>query len=244
MIPTWSYVKGADALYVNMYVGSTINVEKVAGTDVQMVQKTDYPWSGKVALTVNPKESRNFTLYLRAPNRTTSALYTETPPESGLMSLFVNGQPVATAENNGYVAVTRTWKAGDKVELEMPMVVQRVTADARVADDRGLTCLRCGPLIYNLERADNVNLNAALGSAPLTTVWRPDLLHGVMAIKGSWADGSPLLAVPNYARNNRLDQVAVAGGGADTNATRAFGPNSRSRSQVWIAAAPATSATP
>jgi DUF1680 family protein len=42
MIPTWTYVKGKDGLYVNLFLGSTINVEKVAGTDVEMVQKTDY----------------------------------------------------------------------------------------------------------------------------------------------------------------------------------------------------------
>ena len=69
MVPTWTYAKGADGLYVNMFIGSTINVEKVAGTDVQMVQKTDYPWSGNVAITVNPKESKKFTVYVRVPDR-------------------------------------------------------------------------------------------------------------------------------------------------------------------------------
>ncbi len=54
MMPTWTYVRGEDGLYVNLFVGSTIKVEKVAGTDVDMVQKTDYPWSGKVSITVNP----------------------------------------------------------------------------------------------------------------------------------------------------------------------------------------------
>jgi len=29
------------------------------------------------------------------------------------------------------------------------------------------------------------------------------LLGGVMALQGAWADGRPLLAIPNYARNNR-----------------------------------------
>ena len=48
MIPTWTYVKGKDGIYVNMFIGSTIKVEKVAGTDIEMIQKTDYPWSGKV----------------------------------------------------------------------------------------------------------------------------------------------------------------------------------------------------
>jgi hypothetical protein len=44
----------------------------------------------------------------------------------------------------------------------------------------------------------------------LTTEWRGDLLHGVMTIKGQWADSSPLLAIPNYARNNRNSE----GGGS------------------------------
>ena len=91
MLPTWTYAKSADGIYVNLFVGSTINVGKVAGTEVEMVQKTDYPWSGIVAITVNPKEAKKFTVYVRVPNRTTSALYTPTPEVSGLKSLAVNG---------------------------------------------------------------------------------------------------------------------------------------------------------
>jgi DUF1680 family protein len=234
MIPTWTYAKGDDALYVNLYIGGVINVEKIAGTDIQMVQKTDYPWSGQVSITVNPRESRTFTLYLRAPNRSASRLYTETPAVSGLVSLSVNGRKITPAIQNGYAAVRRQWTAGDKVELLLPMQVQRVTADPRIAADRGLVCLRYGPLIYNVERADNLNLNAALGGAPLAAEWRPDLLHGVMAVKGAWADGSPLLAVPNYARNNRIDTIAAAPPSAGTNKPPLFGPFGRSRSQVWL----------
>ena len=37
----------------------------------------------------------------------------------------------------------------------------------------------------------------------LTTEWRPDLLDGVMVIKGKFTDGSTMTAIPNYARNNR-----------------------------------------
>jgi hypothetical protein len=63
--------------------------------------------------------------------------------------------------------------------------------------------LRYGPLVYNIEQVDQ-NINGALGqSAVLTTEWRPELLSGVVVIKGAFADGSPLLAIPNYARYNR-----------------------------------------
>jgi len=78
--------RGKDGLYVNLFIGSAINVDKVSGpagsTSVQMVQRTDYPWSGNVSIIVNPRESMNFTVYVRVPNRNTSALYTQTPPVS------------------------------------------------------------------------------------------------------------------------------------------------------------------
>ena len=76
-------------------------------------------------------------------------------------------------------------------------------ADEHVAADRGRIALRCGPLIYNVESADQPNLNLAPDTKSLATEWRGDLLGGVMAIKGKWSDGSPLLAIPNYARENR-----------------------------------------
>src|ERR1041384_1905195 len=60
MIPTWTYVKGDDGLYVNMFIGGKIKVENVVGTDIEMVQKTDYPWSGNIAITVNPAQSKKF----------------------------------------------------------------------------------------------------------------------------------------------------------------------------------------
>ena len=203
MVPTWTYVKGNDGIYVNMFIGSTINVEKIAGTDIQMVQKTDYPWNGNISITVNPKESKKFTVYVRVPNHTTSALYTPTPQVSGVKSLAVNGETIHPKIVNGYAVITRTWKTADKIDMVLPMEVQRIVADSHVAADRGLVALRYGPLIYNVERADQPDITQPIGSKPLTTEWRGNLLHGVMVIKGQWADGSPLLAVPNYARNNR-----------------------------------------
>jgi len=81
--------------------------------------------------------------------------------------------------------------------------VQQVTADEQIEADRGKVALRYGPLIYNVETADQQDINKSIGNGQLTTEWRPDLLRGVMLIKGQWSDGSPLIAIPNYARLNR-----------------------------------------
>ena len=203
MIPTWTYVKNDEGLYVNMFIGSTIKIEKVAGTNVEMVQETDYPWDGHVSLIVNPEQSKQFTLFIRVPNRTTSALYKPAPSVSGLKSLSVNGQPVKINIVNGYAVVKRTWKAGDKVVFDLPMEVQVLTADERIVADRNRVALRYGPLVYNVEKADQPDIDKYIGKGPLSTEWRKDMLNGVMTIKGLWEDGTPLLAIPNFVRNNR-----------------------------------------
>jgi len=209
MIPTWTYLKSGNGIYVNMFIGSRINVEKVAGTDVEMVQQTDYPWSGKVAITVNPKQTKKFSVYVRIPNRTTSELYTPTPEVSGVKSFTVNGKTIAPRIDKGYAVVTRKWKAGDKIELELPLVSQRITADERIEADRGRVALRYGPMIYNVERADQADINQPISDEPLKPEWKADLLDGVVALSGTWANGKPLLAIPNFARMNRIGQEAT-----------------------------------
>ena len=205
MIPTWTYLTSDKGIYVNLFIGSTINVEKVFGTDVEMVQKTNYPWDGNVAITVNPKVEKEFTLFVRVPDRTTSELYTPTPAVKGLLSLSVNGQRMEPVINKGYAEIKRTWKTGDKVEFELPMEVQKVTADPNIKATTGQVTLRYGALIYNFEEVDNGNdINeSSLGLGPFKAEWDPNLLEGVMVIKGTWADGKPMLAIPNYARMNR-----------------------------------------
>ncbi|HWR37456.1 MAG TPA: beta-L-arabinofuranosidase domain-containing protein, partial [Clostridia bacterium] len=209
MVPTWTYVKSKDALYVNMFVGSRINVGKVAGTDVEMVQKTNYPWNGAVEITVNPKQAKTFSVYVRVPNRATSKLYTATPAVSGLKSFAVNGQAVKPRIEKGYAVITREWKAGDRIEVEFPMEPQRVKADSRIKADVGLVALRYGPLVYNVEKADQPDIDKPLSAAPLRTEWHGDLLGGVLTINGKWQDGKPMLAIPNYARMNRVEPEPV-----------------------------------
>jgi DUF1680 family protein len=205
MIPTWTYATSDTGIYVNMFIGSTINVEKAVGTDVQMIQKTDYPWDGNVAITVNPREEKEFTLFIRVPDRKTSELYEGIPAVSGLLSLSVNGQKVEPAIDKGYAEIRRTWKAGDTVEFVLPMEVQKITADEKIEATRGKVALRYGPLVYNFEEVDNGNAinEGSLGTGALNAEWDPELLGGMIVIKGAWADGKPLVAIPNYARMNR-----------------------------------------
>ena len=213
MMPTWVYTKSPDGIYVNLFIGSTITVENVGGTDVEMVQNTEYPWKGNVAITVNPKAPKTFSLRVRVPDRGVSKLYRPTPQANGVTAIHVNGAAVNAKMENGYAVITRNWKPGDKVEVVLPLKVQRVYPDDRIIarnrggqvshPDEGKVALKYGPLIYNIEKVDQDITKPISKTAPLTAEWRPDLLGGVMAIKGKFEDGSDLLAIPNYARTNR-----------------------------------------
>jgi len=231
MIPTWTYVKDPAGLYVNMFVGSKINVGQVAGTEVEVIQKTDYPWKGAVSITVNPREEKNFSLYVRIPDRSTSKLYTDSPVVRGVKSFAVNGKEVTLEMRKGYAVVTRTWKAGDRIELEFPMEPQRVEADERIKADLGSVALKYGPLIYSVETADNASFGQKLGNAPLRTEWKGDVLGGVMVITGKWADGSPMLAIPNYARMNRVGPPPAY---PDEGSNDRRGDLRNIKSKVWI----------
>lgn len=204
MLPTWTYAKSKNGLHVNMFVGSRIQVGQVAGTNVEVIQKTEYPWKGLISITVNPDEAKTFSVYVRIPDRATSKLYKESPRVSGVKRFAVNGQEQAPDIRKGYAVVTREWKSGDRIELELPMEPQRVFADSRIKADADLVALKYGPLIYNVETADNEHIDRKLGDGPLRAEWRPDLLGGVMVITGNWQDGSPLLAIPNFGRMNRV----------------------------------------
>ncbi len=210
MLPTWTYSKAAGAVYVNLFVGGRVGLGEVAGTEVEMVQATRYPWDGKVMITVNPRASRRFAVRIRAPKRDVSSLYRATPNANGISRIAVNGARVEPAEAQGYVEITRLWKRGDTIELVLPMPVQRVYASDRIlaGNDRpsptkDKVALRVGPLVYNIEEADQ-DIHAVLApSAPLATQWRDRLLGGVNAITGTFANGATMVAVPNFARYNR-----------------------------------------
>lgn len=203
MLPTWVYAKSADGVYVNLFIGSSITVGNVGGVDVQMVQATNYPWDGKVSITVNPKVPARFSVRVRTPDRGVSSLYKSAPDANGIASLAVNGAAVKPAIDKGYAAITRAWKAGDRIDFVLPMKIQRVRAAEQLEADRNKVALRYGPLVYNIERVDQDIAKVLSPESTLTTEWKPDLLGGVVAIQGKFADGSPMMAIPNYARMNR-----------------------------------------
>jgi DUF1680 family protein len=99
----------------------------------------------------------------------------------------VNGAPVKPEVVQGFAVLRRTWKAGDSVELSLPMRVRRVLSHEKVAADAGRVALERGPLVYCAEAVDNGGraFNLVLpDDAKLEARDRPDLLGGVTVVTG------------------------------------------------------------
>ena len=198
-----------DTLYINHFVDSEGTIDNVAGGSLRIAQETGYPWKRNVTIVLHPERPAAFSLEIRVPNRTESEIYTADPEVGRRITVRVNGKPVTPEIADGYATIARTWRPGDRVEIELPMDVQRVYADRRVVSDRGRVALQRGPIVYNVEDVDHGDKARSLvldPEAPLRPEWRDDLLGGVTVIKGkAKVDGKEvtLTAVPNFARLNR-----------------------------------------
>jgi uncharacterized protein len=64
----------------------------------------------------------------------------------------VNGARVNVApDKDGYATLDRVWKNGDIVEVEFPLEIRAVVADAKVAACAGRMAIERGPIVYCAE---------------------------------------------------------------------------------------------
>ncbi len=196
------YAVRDDSLYVNVYAASEGTL-KVRDTAVKLTQTTDYPWSGGVKLAVSPEKPATFTVRVRIPGwvqgkPVPSDLYRYESPATAAWSVRVGGEVVKASPENGYVAITREWRAGDSVELDFPMGPEKVRGNEQIAATRGQEAFERGPVVYCFEQADQPLPEAIADNAKITAVARPDFLESITVLK---VDG--LTAVPYFAWNNR-----------------------------------------
>jgi DUF1680 family protein len=179
-----------DKLFVNLYAqGDT--AATVAGNQVKLQQTTRYPWDGNVALRVTPGKPGKFTLCLRIPGWVQgkplpSDLYTYDDPAPAKWTVQVNGQPLSVETAQGFAAITREWKAGDTVTLDLPMPVRRVAGNSKIAATRDQVALERGPIAYAFEGVDNdgaVFDTVLPASARVAPEYRENLLGGVTVLK-------------------------------------------------------------
>ena len=113
-------------LYVNLFIPSKVDWEGTTFT-----QQTSFPQSSTTTFTVDGN-SKQFALRLRYPAWATK------------MDVKVNGKKVkAVKGTDGYVAISRLWKAGDKIEVQLGMQLR----EEATKDDASKVALLYGPIV-------------------------------------------------------------------------------------------------
>jgi hypothetical protein len=194
---------------LHQYASSTIR----AGS-VELAVETGYPWSGTIAVEVVSPGETDWTLSLRVPAWARSAT--------------LDGEPV---DPGGYAALTRRWRAGDRVVLELDVAPRLTAPNPRIDAVRGCIALERGPIVYCIEEQDlpagtdltAVAVDAAAGpvdSGPVAQLgglpgvslagvlrdadgWRQAEYRDLREVPATSAAPTPLLAVPYFAWANR-----------------------------------------
>ncbi len=153
------YAKSEDSIWVCMYASGKVDFQ---GEKISIRQDSDYPFGGSVKLHLKLDSPKKFSLRLRIPTWARSndfvpgGLYSFSEKKAPLMSykVEVNGESMEVPIEKGFAVITREWKSGDLVELELPMDLREVVSDSRVRSNEGCVALTRGPLVYCLEEAD------------------------------------------------------------------------------------------
>jgi uncharacterized protein len=191
-IPGYIYAVTDKALYVNLFISNEAKIT-LDNKKVNISQKADFPWDGKVVISVDPESKDKFDLMIRVPGWAVNEaipgdLYKFTDHNSEGVRVAINGKqfPVSNL-TDGYIVIPRKWRSGDQVQVDFPMPVRKVISDERVKADTGRIAFQRGPVIYCAEWPDNDSGNVLdlviRKDASVTTEFDHTLLGGTQIIK-------------------------------------------------------------
>ena len=150
------YTQSDDTLWIHLFAEAKATTT-LAGQTVTLETKTDYPWDENISCKLTTEREGDFTIAIRLP------AWCRNP------QIEVNEQPIALADitDRGYAYIKRTWKTNDKIDIFLPMPVERVYAHPSVRQDDGKVALQRGPVLYCIEECDNGPDLAALRLPPI-----------------------------------------------------------------------------
>lgn len=183
-VGSYAYSKTDDAIWINLY-GSNQLSTTLNSHSLKLSQQSKYPWNGRVQITINECPATEFSLNLRIPSWADQA------------TIQVNGSAASSKTAPGsYARLRRVWKAGDLVELQLPMPIRLIEANPLVEETRNQVAIKRGPIVYCLEspdlpkdvRVSDVSIRA---DAKFSEQYDADLLNGVTVIEARVMAKSP-----------------------------------------------------
>lgn len=180
-VSDYAYSLSDKGVHVNLYGGSKLSTQLKDGSNVKLTQVTEYPWDGVIKITVDETTSKGFSFFLRIPGWSNGA------------KVLVNGKSYpATLTPGEYAEIKGNWKAGDKLELQLPMKPVLMESNPLVEETRNQVSVKRGPIVYCLESAD-IPAKQKLSSLALS-------IQSQFVPKMTMIDNSPVLLLETKAK--------------------------------------------
>lgn len=179
-VSNYAYGVSDNTVWVNLYGSNTFNSKLHNGSEVRLVQQTDYPWNGDIRVKLADCGSEPPTIKLRIPGWARSA------------TMKLNGRPTEVALTPGtYATIDRTWK-GMTVDLSLDMPTQLIESHPLVEETMNQVAVKRGPIVYCLESKDLPHgVDLASVRIPRDGEWKPrfdaKMLEGVTVLEGTLA---------------------------------------------------------
>jgi DUF1680 family protein len=133
LLPTFAAGTDADGVVVNLYEAGTARLFLKDQTSVSLVTETRYPADELIKITLGLAMKKTFAVKLRLPAWCKEIL------------VQVNGQDEPLNPGaNGYLAIQRSWQAGDQIQLRFKLEPRVVVGDHM---NRGKLAIFYGPLV-------------------------------------------------------------------------------------------------
>ena len=134
LTPRWAMMGSKEGLVINLYAQGSYGEKLSDGTNVNILQATDYPVGDEVNFTIQPAKTKKFTIGLRIPEW------------SKKNELSVNGITIKCVPGT-YAKINRIWKNGDKIVLKLDLRGRIIPAPSGAPD---LAIMR-GPIVLTLD---------------------------------------------------------------------------------------------
>lgn len=169
-----SYFHDDQSVYVNLFIPSRVTWNR-GSHRISLTQQTEYPHRPTTRIEVNPDKSESFSVFLRIPQWA--------GPKT---SILVNGKKSEGTPNPGQFArIHRTWKKGDRIEVEFDMPTRLEAVDTqhpkRMAAVHGPLALFAVGNVPAKVRASELASVAQVASG--STNWEAKTASGVITMR-------------------------------------------------------------
>ena len=139
LVPTFAITGDSEGVVINLLEAGEARIRLASGAEARVAIETMYPSEGHVKITLSEAPPAEMAVAVRIPAWARDA------------RLSVNGEPhPRDATRPGYARVTRRWRPGDRLELDLPLEPRLVEGSAA---NSGCIALLHGPLVLAADEA-------------------------------------------------------------------------------------------